>query len=83
MSNVRLLYFSVLQDLTGTDSMEMDIPDQGLEVRELLDRIIESIPALEQWKSRLLIAVDCEYANLDQVVKPGSEVALMPPVQGG
>ncbi|MAS94230.1 MAG: hypothetical protein CMO55_13620 [Verrucomicrobiales bacterium] len=83
MGSVRLLFFSVLQDLTGTESMEVNLPDQGLKVRELLDMVIESFPGLEAWKTRLLIAVDCEYADLEQVVKPGSEVALMPPVQGG
>lgn len=83
MSSVRLLFFSVLQDLAGGESMDMKVPDDGIVLRDLLELVIERVPDLEKWKSRLLIAVDCEYAEADSLVMPGSEVALMPPVQGG
>ena len=33
--------------------------------------------------SNMLIAINMEYANLDEAVKDGDEVAFFPPVTGG
>jgi molybdopterin converting factor small subunit len=80
---VKLLFFSVLQDLTATEETWWPIPESGLTVRALIESVSERWPTLRQWQGRLLVAVDLEYASLDDAVRDGQEVAFMPPVQGG
>ncbi|MDC0314640.1 MoaD/ThiS family protein [bacterium] len=82
---VRVLFFSLLQDIVGDSEIEVSIPDSGdgTTVTELLTTLYEKFPKLRDWESKLLIAVDCEYADKNSTIKEGQEIALMPPVQGG
>lgn len=80
---IRLLFFSTLRDIAGTDELDYEIPSSGLSVEDLLQQLFAKYEDLESWQDKLLIAVNCNYANLDAMVSPGDEVALMPPVQGG
>ena len=79
---VNVLFFSVLRDLVGTDSLEVE-SDGGTTLGELLSSLEETIPGLAAWKGRLLLAVNGEYAEGATVLGDGDEIALMPPVQGG
>ncbi len=79
---LRLLFFSVLRDLTGTAEMEFACRD-GATVKELLGLLYQRWPDLAKWDASLLIAVDQAYAKRDEVLPEGAEVAIMPPVQGG
>ena len=82
-SSIRLLFFSTLRDILGSDEVEYAIPEAGITVGELLDQLFEKHEGLAVWQDKLLIAVNCEYAKPDAEVSPGDEVAVMPPVQGG
>jgi len=77
----RILFFGPLVDLTGTASLEMDLPD-GATVGDLLGLLFEKWPALRPWEASLLTAVNLSYADRGAVIPP-AEVAVMPPVQGG
>lgn len=79
---VRLLFFSILRDLTGAAEMEFTC-GAGATVRDLLGLLYERWPDLAQWDASLLIAVDQAYAKRDEILHEGAEVAIMPPVQGG
>lgn len=80
--NVRLLFFSLLRDITGLDEMAWTCsPDS--QVRDLLEPIYQRWPLLRAWDSSLLIAVDQTYVKRDAPLHEGCEVAIMPPVQGG
>lgn len=78
---IRVLFFSLLRDLAGTDSLDYSF--EGKTVADLLRKLYCDIPALSEWDTSLLIAVNSEYANREDAVNEGDEVALMPPVQGG
>lgn len=79
---IRLLFFSVLRDITGSDEVEWNWR-QGLTIAELLAEVFDRWPALEAWNSSLLLAINCNYVKRDEVIPAESEVAFMPPVQGG
>ncbi len=81
--SIRVLFFSVLRDITGQDEITLPVPGEGLPVGQLLDQLYQSYPGMSDWDEKLLIAVNCEYASRDHTVKSGDEVAIMPPVQGG
>ena len=79
---LRILFFSILRDLTGTDEMDFTVAP-GSVVRDLLAQLFERWPELAKWESSLLIAVDQSYVKRDEALHEGAEVAIMPPVQGG
>ncbi len=80
---VRVLFFSVLRDLTGSDQVELPVDESGTTVGEFVSSVYETYPGVREWDSKLLIAVNGEFADREDSVKAGDEIALMPPVQGG
>ncbi|MBP6602962.1 MAG: MoaD/ThiS family protein [Verrucomicrobiales bacterium] len=83
---IRVLFFSVLKDLSGSEerTVVLSLGAEGdATMGDLLEQIYREIPGMEVWDERLLLAVNAEFANRDSVLREGDEVALMPPVQGG
>ena len=79
---VRVLFFSVLKDLTGTDEVSVECP-AGSTMADLLGIAFQRWPKLREWDRSLLLALDQTYVKRDAALHDGAEVALMPPVQGG
>jgi molybdopterin converting factor small subunit len=77
---VQIQYFSRLRDLRGPEKVE--VSDQT-SIKELLNKLYNSVPGLEAWDKYLLIAVGTEYVSRDHPLAPNDLVSLMPPVQGG
>jgi molybdopterin converting factor small subunit len=80
--NVRLLFFSVLRDITGAGEMTWHCGGEAT-VAGLLRQLYAKWPQLGEWDSSLLVAVDQTYVKRDAALREGCEVAVMPPVQGG
>lgn len=80
---VRVLFFSVLRDITGVDEIEWELPATASSLAELLAEIEARWPKLRDWDGSMLLAVDQTYVRRDAPLRDGAEVALMPPVQGG
>jgi molybdopterin converting factor small subunit len=79
---VRVLFFGPLVDLTGTARLELNLPESST-IEQLLDALSQRWPALQVRDASLLTAVNLAYARRDEIIPPGAEVAVMPPVQGG
>jgi len=79
---IRVLFFSHLVDLTGRSEEERFV-EGGATIGDLLEELYREHPDLKKWDDRLLTALDCEYANREQPLREGAELALFPPVQGG
>ena len=79
---VRVLFFGVLKDLAGKSSDWLDLPE-GASVRDVLTSYASRIPRLQESLASLALAVNQQYAGPDTKLKPGDEVALLPPVSGG
>lgn len=81
---VRVLFFSVLRDVTGTDEVEWELPAAST-LADLLTEIEARWPRLHDWAGSMLLAVDQTYVKRADPppLHHGAEVALMPPVQGG
>jgi molybdopterin converting factor small subunit len=79
---VRILFFSILQDITGTAELNWELP-AGSTLGELTEQLFAQWPGLRAWQSSLLLAIDHDYSPLTAVLTPNCEVAIMPPVQGG
>ncbi len=80
---VRVLFFSLLQDIVGDSELSFELPEGDQTIADLLTALYGKYPSLRDWETKLLIAVDCEYADRESAIHEGQEIALMPPVQGG
>jgi molybdopterin converting factor subunit 1 len=80
--NVRVLFFSVLSDITGLAETKIEMPS-GATVNDLLIHVYERWPKLKAWDECLLLALNETYAKRDTALHENAEVAVMPPVQGG
>jgi threonine synthase/molybdopterin converting factor subunit 1 len=74
--------FATLRDRAGREQITLDLPEPA-DVTALLTRLAADFPALEPSLSTVLIAINHEYAFPEDVLTPGDEVALFPPVSGG
>ncbi|MFD1141893.1 MoaD/ThiS family protein [Larkinella insperata] len=82
MSNrVSVLLFGITREIVGSSALTLDLPQTG-QVGDLLLNLKERYPALNGLRS-LLVAVNGEYAETDQRLRPNDEIALIPPVSGG
>lgn len=79
---IKVLFFSVLRDITGCAECEW-ICVGAETVGDLLTMLLARWPDLERWNESLLLAMDQVYVKREALLCDGAEVALMPPVQGG
>ncbi len=81
---IRVLFFSVLQDIVGASELEEELPQgQNWKVSDLLEKLYSSYEGLRVWDGKILVALDMEYVDRDEKLSDGQELAIMPPVQGG
>ena len=80
--NVRLLFFAVLRDIAGTDSLELPL-GEGATPRDVWQRLRAEHPQLAGYSDPPMVAVNQSYAAPDTVLRDGDELAFIPPVAGG
>ena len=78
----RARLFAQLCDLAGRETVDLDLPD-GATVSDLLEKIYGRFPGLRAHDKNILVGAGVEFVDRGYKLKPGEEVAIMPPVQGG
>jgi len=78
---VTVRLFAGMAEAVGARSLQLDW--QGGTVAELRRRIAGDSPAAGGLLHRSAVALGEVYANDDDEVPPGAEVAIIPPVSGG
>jgi molybdopterin converting factor subunit 1 len=78
---ITALLFASYADALGRDRLEIDVP-AGATVADLL-RKLEALDLERRLPPSPLVAVNERYARHDHVLRPGDEVAVIPPVAGG
>jgi len=79
---VRVLFFGVLRELAGRTGEMLDLPETAT-LADVLGHYEGRIPKLKSLAASLAMSVNQEYASPEARLKPGDEVALLPPVSGG
>ena len=79
---IRVQFYAQLRDLVGVRELDVDIAE-GSTIRDLLDRIYAQQPTLRPHDKSILIGVGLEFVDRSYKLKPGDEISVMPPVQGG
>ena len=78
----RVQFYSHLRDLAGSEELEVSLPD-GATVADLLKKIYQEKPALRSRDKSILVGAGVEFVDRKHLIKPGEEISLMPPFQGG
>lgn len=74
--------WSYFRDLAGVSRLTVQLP-AGATLADLLDEIYRHHPRLGALRNSTLMAVGVEYQGASYVLRPGDDVSLFPPVQGG
>lgn len=78
---IDILAFGIAKDIVGGSQIRLDIaPDTT--VSDLKQELSRRFPEFSKLAS-LRVAVNSEYADDRQSLKPSDEVVLIPPVSGG
>lgn len=78
---ITALLFASYAELLGASSIEVCL-SRGASVADLVSAI-RSMPGAERLPPRPMVAVNQRYASYEQILHPGDEVAVIPPVAGG
>ena len=78
----RIQLFAIASQLAGSDCLDVELPP-GATVAALRQRLVEQAPALAPVARHLLFAIDADYADDQVEIKPGADIACIPPVSGG
>ena len=79
---VHVQFFSRLRDLVGTSAINLEVP-QGTTAADLLELLYAKTPALRDWDKSILVAAGVDFVDRNYALRPGDEISIMPPVQGG
>ncbi len=79
---VTILFFARVAEITGCKDQQLELP-AGATAGQALAAVAEEHPALGAPGFAPLLAVNREHATSSQVLSPGDELAIFPPVSGG
>jgi molybdopterin converting factor small subunit len=82
MPRFEILMFAAARDLVGSDELYVEATEP-ITAGELLRRIGETAPGLLPMLPACRLAVDQSFVPDDFCLRPGVELALIPPVSGG
>lgn len=82
MMEIEVLFFAGIAEATGMRRTVLAV-DEGITVGKLIDQLCERHPEAAPLIRRSVVSLNQEYASADQIVRPGDEIALIPPVSGG
>ena len=78
---VTVQLFASLRELVG-DETTVEVAEP-VTVGRLLETFVDLHPSLRGAERSLNVAVEQSYPFPDQLIEPGQEVAIFPPVSGG
>jgi len=79
---IRAHLYAQLRDAANASYLDVDLPEHS-NVSALLETIYELKPALRRFDKTILVGAGVEFVDRNYRLKPGDEIAIMPPVQGG
>ncbi|HKB02049.1 MAG TPA: molybdopterin converting factor subunit 1 [Gemmataceae bacterium] len=82
MPQIAIRLFAHLRERAGGPAITIEVPDTATvaTVRQCLARLWPDAVGLLE---KSAVAVNEEYAAADRTIRPGDDVALIPPVSGG
>jgi molybdopterin synthase catalytic subunit len=79
---IRVRLFAMQREAAGVRELRLEIP-LGSTVDDAWNAVVREVPALAPGRASLRFAVNGAYADEDQALADGDELACIPPVSGG
>lgn len=79
---VKVLFFGATAEAAGQREIEFEL-EKDIKAAGALAEILSAFPTLRNFDKSLLFAVNQEYAQGDEFVREGDELAVFTPVSGG
>mgnify|MGYP000431890701 CR=1 FL=1 len=79
---VTVKMFAAAREAVGASEVTVKVVDRATIV-DLRTALITEYPQLAQLVNRAMFAVDARYANDEDLLPSGGEIACIPPVSGG
>jgi molybdopterin converting factor subunit 1 len=79
---VQVRLFAGARQKAGRSEVSVELTGSAT-VGDLRRALAAALPELAPILSRVMIAVDAEYADDSRPIRPGAELAVIPPVSGG
>ncbi len=82
-STLKILFFSNLRDIVGAASIEIEASAGASDVGGVLQALYERWPELQDWDSRIRVAVDLEYVGREHIYLWGIDIKKCKPCRNG
>ena len=82
MMQLTVRLFALYRERAGTREFSLELPG-GSTVADLTDAVRLRYPRLAPPDVKIVVAVNADYAEPEDVLHPGDDVCLIPPVSGG
>jgi molybdopterin converting factor subunit 1 len=79
---MKVLFFAQSREAAGCGTYELEV-DRALTSQEFWARLVAEFPRLVPIQKTARLARDESYLGEGELLKPGDEVAVIPPVSGG
>jgi molybdopterin converting factor subunit 1 len=79
---MKVLFFAQSRQLAGCDHHDLEV-DKPVTQREFWARLVEAFPALAPQQKTARLARRETYLDSGELLQPGDEIAVIPPVSGG
>lgn len=79
---ITVRFFALFRELAGMDSMDLEV-EPGLTLGDLKPVVTQRFPRLAASFMSAATAVNGNYSSDGVPLKPGDEVAFLPPLSGG
>ncbi|MET1101720.1 MAG: MoaD/ThiS family protein [Pyrodictiaceae archaeon] len=82
---VKVSFFTILADVVGTEKAEVELQDNSgeLSVNEMLEQLAKIYPGLQSIIDEIIVIRGEEILTLNDKVRDGDELLLLPPGSGG
>lgn len=78
---IKIKYFAGLRDIAGKENEVIEIEGK-IRIADILEILYKKYPEMKK-TAEIIVARNRQYANEDERVEEGDEIAVLPPVSGG
>lgn len=79
---IKARFFALFRELSGKGVDEFEVAGP-ITAGAFKQDVIRRYPAIKDYFEHVTMAVNAEYAGMEQELKDGDEVAFFPPLSGG